>query len=238
MQEKLRVEEITKVSEGRENDPEKRIEAMPHSDAIVVCGGELKKNKKGEVVAGIESKMRALGALELWRRDLTDKIILTGGIAAEYPEDKSIAEAMKDYLIKKGVPEEVIHLETTSKNTAENLKNIMDILDKKNIRKAVLETSEFHLGRAKQLFGNILEERGLKLEEITSLSAEELLNERSPHYRNITKYYQFPHSVINLPTIAIKKGLREFLRRILIYVDRQDKVATFLAHKFRTKEPL
>ena len=192
--------------------------------------GEITKREKVEV--GMESKMRALGAIELMQRGLVDRIIVTGGIAKEFPDEKSIAEAMEEYLVKKGVPPQKILKETKSKNTAENIENILAILEKEGISKVLLETNEFHLPRAKQLFGNIMERHGLSVEE-AELSAESLLNERSPHYKRLTSHYEFPESLKKLPRKALIKGLREFLRRILIHVDRDDKIAKFLVSKLR-----
>ncbi|MCH7878867.1 MAG: YdcF family protein, partial [candidate division Zixibacteria bacterium] len=125
--------------------------------------GEITKREKVEV--GMESKMRALGAIELMQRGLVDRIIVTGGIAKEFPDEKSIAEAIEEYLVKKGVPPQKILKETKSKNTAENIENILAILEKEGISKVLLETNEFHLPRAKQLFGNIMERHGLSVEE-------------------------------------------------------------------------
>lgn len=219
------------------------IHELPSAEAVVVLGCELRKRiirSKNEKTGGvierekiepdIESKMRALGAIELWRRGLVREIIVAGGQAKEFPGEKSIAEAMEDYLVQKGVPREIIFKETTSKNTAENIENILGILEEKDVKKVILETNECRLARAKQLFGNILEKHGLKIEE-AFISAEELLNERSPHYKKLTSHYQYPESLVKAPKEALLKGLWEVLHRVLIYVDREDKLAKFFVHK-------
>lgn len=216
--------------ESQEN--ESALEDLPRADAVVVLGGELKRNKKGRVVAGLESKMRALGAIELMKRGLVERIIVTGGVAKEFPNEKSIAEAIEEYLIKKGVPSDKILKETGSKNTAENIENVLGILEREGVGKVLLETNEFHLPRAKQLWGNIFKKHGLSVEE-AEVSAEKLLNKRSPHYQKLTSYYEFPSSLLKLPQKALTKGLYEFLRRVLIYVDREDKIARFLAQRIR-----
>ena len=74
-----------------------------------------------------------------------------------------------------------------------------------------------------------------------SLSAEELLRKRSrhydePHYGEILSHFEFPKSLAKAPKEALIKGVREFLRRVLIYCDPEDKTATFLANRLRSKE--
>lgn len=228
----------------------RKFEDVPEADVIVVLGCELKRNKAGEIVPGMESKMRALGALELLKEGKAKRIMFTGGVAKEFP-GKSIAEAMKEYVMKYGVPEENILLETESKNTAENIKNTLDILamEKEKAQSISLLTNEYHLGRAKQLLGNFLEKRDWKL-KIGVIAVEDLLKQRSRHYDKIAAHYQFPTSLVGAPSKkllggntlsggaftpekALIKGLREALRRVIIHVDPNDKTVTFLAQKIR-----
>ncbi|MFI3167769.1 MAG: YdcF family protein [Bacillota bacterium] len=56
-----------------------------------------------------------------------DKIILSGGVTNGYK--KSEARAMSDYLVKNGVSEELLILEENSRNTMENGKYTVDILN-------------------------------------------------------------------------------------------------------------
>lgn len=233
----------------------KKFEDVPEADVVVVLGCELKRNKAGEIVPGIESKMRALGALELLKEGKAKRIMFTGGVAKEFP-GKSIAAAMKEYLMSEkfkryGIPEESILVEEESKNTNENLENALDILEKERGRtKSIsLLTNEYHLDRAEQLLGNVLKKRGLKL-EIGSIVAEEILKKRSAHYAGLAAHYQFPTSLAKAPSKkllggntfsggaftsekALLKGLREILRRGIIHIDKDDGIVTFLARKLR-----
>lgn len=87
-------------------------------------------------------------AIEVYRKDPTPpKIIPSGGKGAD--ESISEAEAMKQYLLEKGIPESDIILEDASKTTLENLKFSKQILDGIDGRKyTALVTSNYHVYRA------------------------------------------------------------------------------------------
>jgi uncharacterized SAM-binding protein YcdF (DUF218 family) len=222
------------------NEKEKQMEKLPHAEAILVLGCELRTAKDGSVVTGLESKMRTKAAAELLKAGLVEKIIVTGGVLKEnvskYGDTSSIADAMRTYLVERlEIPSEKIIVEGTSLNTTENLEYALSLIEKEHIESVLLETNEYHLGRAKQLFQNILQRKGYRL-DFQSLSAEDVLNSVDERYRRITSHYQFPESVKKHPSRAVKIGLRELLRRVLIFVDRDDKLATFLAQKIRGSE--
>ncbi len=206
---------------------------IPDSDAVLVLTGGLEM-KDGRIVPDIESKMRALGALELWKHGKIKKIVLAGGkgVKREGPVPP-ISVVMKEYLMARGAPEEDIIVETDSINTSSSLENVLPMLEKQGIKKFLLETNEYHMGRSEQLLKNALGKHGIAFDVSSSVTAEELLRNRSPHYEKLVGAYEFPGSLKNAPAGATKKGLREFLRRSLIAVDPHDKVASFLARKFR-----
>ena len=87
-------------------------------------------------------------AIEVYRRDKTPpKLIPSGGKGSD--ESLSEAEAMKNYLVEQGIPEEDIIMEDQSKTTFENLKFSKDILDGMEGRKyTALVTSNYHVYRA------------------------------------------------------------------------------------------
>lgn len=218
----------------KDKELESALEKIPDANAVVVLGEWFEMNKDGKAIPSLESKMRAIGALELFEKGKAKKIIISGsgrrkGVSAE----TTVADVMKEYLVSRGIPENAIVTEGTSMNTAEGLENVLALLDKEDIKKILLETNEYHLPRARQLFENILKKHGLDIDLADSISAEELLKERSPHYDKLASHFEFPDSLKNAPKEALQKGLREFLRRILIYIDRDDKIAKFLAGKVR-----
>lgn len=218
----------------KDKELESALEKIHDADAVVVLGEWFEMNKDGKAVPSLKSKMRAIGALELFEKGKAKKIIISGsGHRKGVSTEATVADVMKEYLVSRGIPENAIVTEGTSMNTAEGLENVFDLLEKEDIKKILLETNEYHLPRARQLFENILEKRGLKIDLTDSFSAEALLKERSHHYEKLVSHFEFPDSLKNAPKEALQKGLREFLRRILIYVDRDDKVAKFLAEKVR-----
>ena len=87
-------------------------------------------------------------AIQIYRKDPTPpKLIPSGGKGSD--ETISEAEAMKRYLLQKGIPEEDILPEDQSKTTYENLKFSKQILDSMEGRKyAALVTSNYHVYRA------------------------------------------------------------------------------------------
>jgi uncharacterized SAM-binding protein YcdF (DUF218 family) len=238
MFETAKAENFEKVGES-----ENFLEEFPRADAVVVLGGKLRK-VKNRILPDIESKMRALAAFELLRNGIVPNIVFTGG-KMKFPEegarempDVSIAEAMKKYLEpylrKEKIEESRILVDDQSINTAENLQNALKILKAEGLNKFYLETNEYHLGRGRQIFENILEkETGFEL--MGAKAAEELLKLRSPHYKELVSHYEFPEALKKSPKAAITKGLKEFLRRLLIYCDPNDRAATFLANIVRER---
>ena len=87
-------------------------------------------------------------AIEVYRKDPTPpRLIPSGGRGDD--EAVSEAEAMKGYLLEKGIPEDDILLEDASKTTLENLLFSKRILDAQPGRKyTALVTSNYHVYRA------------------------------------------------------------------------------------------
>lgn len=84
------------------------------------------------------------------------KAILSGGQGEG--EDITEAEAMKRYLIDKGIAEDRLYTEQRSRSTAENIEYSFEILqDLTEMRpvKATIISNNFHLYRAAKLAGNI-----------------------------------------------------------------------------------
>lgn len=87
-------------------------------------------------------------AINVYRKDPTPPFLIpSGGKGSD--EKISEAEAMRRYLISKGIPESDIILEDRSATTFENLKNSKDIIDSTEGRKyTALVTSNYHVYRA------------------------------------------------------------------------------------------
>lgn len=121
-----------------------------YSDYVIVLGAGL----KGEGIT-LTLRNRLDKTIEyLEKQEKECKIIVSGGQGKG--EDISEAEAMKKYLIEKGVEEELIIMENKSTNTLENLafsKNIIEKIEENNIEncKATLITTDFHAFRSNML---------------------------------------------------------------------------------------
>jgi uncharacterized SAM-binding protein YcdF (DUF218 family) len=118
-------------------------------DFVIVLGAELLPN--GEISPLLRSRLDK--TVQFYRRQVkrTAKIpcrlIVSGGEGADEPFSE--AYAMKRYLIKKGIPAEVIIEEAQSLNTYQNLLYSKDIMDRlKRDYKCIFITNTFHVFRS------------------------------------------------------------------------------------------
>ena len=113
------------------------------SAAIVVLGAQVYLD--GQLSPQLELRMEA--ALEEYRRK--PRIIITcGGQGKNEPAPEG--DVMRQWLLGKGVPDNMVFSESTSTNTMQNLKNARRFLPEGENRITVI-TSDYHLPRAIQL---------------------------------------------------------------------------------------
>jgi len=116
-------------------------------DYVIILGGGI---KGGEVTKTLQYRLDE-GILFLNQHpDL--KVIVTGGKGQG--ETISEGEAMRNYLVRKGIPEEKIIVEAKATSTMENFKYTKQILNEqtgKSDYKVMVVTSDFHLARSKLL---------------------------------------------------------------------------------------
>lgn len=81
--------------------------------------------------------------------------IVTGGQGENEPRPE--ADAMKDYLVSRGIDAERIYAETTSTSTEENLANALTIMRQLGIERetVAIATNDYHVYRAKLLAGDL-----------------------------------------------------------------------------------
>lgn len=91
-------------------------------------------------------KKRIEEGYRLYNEGMVDFILPSGGQGPG--ENISEAEAMKRYLLDKGVKEELIIKEDLSTSTMENLEECKKIMEEKGFEKAVIVSNKFHLKRA------------------------------------------------------------------------------------------
>ncbi len=81
--------------------------------------------------------------------------IVTGGQGSNEPRPE--AEAMRDYLLSRGIDAARIYAETTSTSTEENLQNALAIMRELGIetRPVAIATNDYHVYRAKMLASDL-----------------------------------------------------------------------------------
>jgi uncharacterized SAM-binding protein YcdF (DUF218 family) len=123
---------------------------------ILILGGGI--NRDGTLPKFVKKRLEKAWGIFKTKKD--SKILVSGKYSFLFPKDKlpkkTEAEAMRDYLLKLGVPKEKIYLEKKSKDTIGNAyytKKLYFIPKKE--KEAIIVTSDFHLKRVKFIFKKI-----------------------------------------------------------------------------------
>ena len=118
-----------------------------NTQAIIVLGAQVKPDG----TMSLQLQYRVELALEQYRAN-RQIIVVCGAQGTNEPMTE--AQAMHDYLIENGVPEEDILMEDTSFNTRQNLSNAQKLLGE-DVKKVLIVTSNYHLPRAMALARDI-----------------------------------------------------------------------------------
>lgn len=116
-----------------------RDEARP-ADAIVVLGAAQYAGRPSPVL-----KARLDHGIDLWRRNPTGLLVLTGGTGSG--DTTSEAEAGRAYVLKQDVPDSVILVENAGRTTSESMRAVAGILRGRQDSSAVLVSDPFHMLR-------------------------------------------------------------------------------------------
>lgn len=109
---------------------------------VIVLGGAIKDGEPGRTLAN-----RLQAAAALWQRNPTITLLLTGG--AVEGEDRTEAECMAAWLVKKGVAPQSILMETHARNTHENIGNSLELVRAHGLcSQLCVLSSDYHLYRA------------------------------------------------------------------------------------------
>jgi len=118
------------------------VKAKPKkSDCIIVLGCQVKGTYPSPF---LQSRLKE--GLRLYKEGYSNYIVVSGGKGPG--EDITEAEAMKKFLMGKGIDESVIIMEDKSKNTKENLIYSKDIMKEKGFKNAIVVSNKYHLKRA------------------------------------------------------------------------------------------
>ena len=115
-------------------------ETQPADTAIVLGAGTF----NGEVSPVYQERLNHV--VWLYEQGYVDTIIPTGGIGEG--SNQADAEAAKDYLIGKGIPEDIIFPEDYSSVTQENLVNAKAIMEEQGLETALVVSDPLHMKRA------------------------------------------------------------------------------------------
>lgn len=116
-----------------------RVDTRRPAHAIVVLGAAQYDGKPSPVL-----RARVDHAIQLWRRGLAPKLIVTGGRG---PGDTTTEAAVeRRYAIANGVPSSAILVEAESRSTSESLRNVSAML-RPNAREVILVSDPFHMLR-------------------------------------------------------------------------------------------
>lgn len=113
-------------------------------DAIVVLGAQVRSDGS----LSLQLQWRLDAALEAWQKQQVP-IVTCGAQGSNEPAPE--AWVMRDYLMEKGVPEEMILTEAASFNTRQNIRHAAELLEGREIATVLIVTSDYHLPRAMAL---------------------------------------------------------------------------------------
>ncbi len=113
---------------------------IQQSDAIVILGNKVELT--GEPSQRLVSRLEK--GFQIYTNKIAPFVIVTGGIGREGFDE---AEVMKQYLIKKGIPEDFILVDSQGINTFESAKNIQKIVKDKNFKSVLIVSNYYHISR-------------------------------------------------------------------------------------------
>jgi uncharacterized SAM-binding protein YcdF (DUF218 family) len=136
------------------------LDPLPSAEVILVLGGSTEPSLYPRSAVEVNSAGdRVLYAADLFEQKKAPQILLSGGRIDWLGEQSSSpAEDMREILLRFGIPEKRIWLQTESRNTEEDARYCLEILKKNNVKRVLLVTSAMHMPRAVELFrGNGIE---------------------------------------------------------------------------------
>ena len=117
-------------------------------DTIIVLGAKLVGHEPSTML-----RLRLDEAIQLYTNGYASSIIVSGGRGSD--EEVTEAQAMHDYLVAHGIPDQAILLEDRSANTYQNLINSQQIMRQKGWNYAIIVSNASHIRRSLVLAQNI-----------------------------------------------------------------------------------
>lgn len=114
------------------------------ADVVVVLGAAQYVGRPSPVL-----RARLDHAIALWRRGLAPRIMLTGGTGVG--DTTSEAAVGRSYVMRRGIPDRAILLETSGRTTSESMRAVAAVMRAHGLRTAVFVSDPFHLLRLRIL---------------------------------------------------------------------------------------
>ncbi len=117
---------------------------IEYADAIIVLGASQWDGKPSPVF-----QSRLDRAFNLYQNGYVSNIILTGGVGKGEVLSESLVG--KNYLVEKGIEENVIYIEEKSHTSWQNLNQAKQVLENQNLNSVILVSDSFHMMRLKKM---------------------------------------------------------------------------------------
>ncbi|WP_328701137.1 SanA/YdcF family protein [Aquibacillus kalidii] len=152
---------------------------LTNTDVAVVLGNKVELN--GQPSERLQSRLDK--AVELYEKGKFPSIIVSGGVGKEGFDE---AIVMKEYLVKKEVPEDDIIVDSNGYNTYMTAQNTKEIMDNNNYESVMVITQYFHISRTK------LALKSVGINTISSASAD-IVQFRDLYsiFREFPAYYKY-----------------------------------------------
>lgn len=119
-----------------------RTDQIRPVDAIVVLGTTQYNGRPSPTL-----RARLDRALEVYQEGVAPLVVVTGGKQAG--DQFTEAEAGRDYLVERGVPESAILLENAGSDSWESMRGVDALLERRGLARVLLVSDGFHLFRLK-----------------------------------------------------------------------------------------
>ena len=116
-----------------------------NADIAVVFGSRVLKD--GTPSARLDARLRA--AAIAYKRHLTPRILVSGGLGASGYDEATV---MKAALVKAGVPESAVLVDSEGMNTMATVRNTMRVVHQLGLRRVMVVTQYFHIPRCMLAF--------------------------------------------------------------------------------------
>jgi SanA protein len=169
---------------------ENNVPAPSDYDSIIVLGAQVQPNGDPSV----QLDWRLNKAVEMYQA-APCPVIVCGAQGADEPRPE--ADVMRDLLVADGIPASSIHVDPTSMDTYENIRNAKAIIEELGLSRPLIITSDYHLPRAMA----IAEMEGFAPQGVASPTRQELSFWLQNHCREAlawVKYFLIRYVGLNL----------------------------------------